>query len=407
MNERIKERPAPANGDSDSGGRVGALVLAAATIAGIVACVLLTAPFLGALAGALALAILFAPLHARIEARLKHPSLAAMMSVLTLALIGAVPAAFMVERLVEEAATSAAFIQTKVASGAVQRVIDAHPRIAPIGTWIEQQLDLPAMMANLAAWFSNVGASFVRGSVVQVLEVILTFYLLFYFLRDRTAARRMLHKLLPLTHVETDRLFARVVDTVRATIYETAAMAAVQGTLGGLMFWILGLPTPLLWGLIMSLLSVVPVLGAFVIWIPAAIFLVLDGSWVKAVVLAVWGTVVVGGIDNILLPMLVGNRLRLHTVPAFISMIGGLILFGASGFILGPLAVTVTCCSWKPGDRAGSSQLSQELGICFRLRISGRGSVAATAKSARRRAALFDLDQAKSFMPSRRKHPKT
>jgi len=342
MNERIKERPAPENSDSDSGGRVGALVLAAATIAGIVACVLLTAPFLGALAGALALAILFAPLHARIEARLKHPSLAAMMSVLTLALIGAVPAAFMVERLVEEAATSAAFIQTKVASGAVQRLIDAHPRIAPIGTWIEHQLDLPAMMANLATWFSNVGASFVRGSVAQVLEVILTFYLLFYFLRDRHAARRMLHNLLPLTHLETDRLFARVVDTVRATIYGTAAMAAVQGTLGGLMFWILGLPTPLLWGLIMSLLSIVPVLGAFIIWIPAAIFLVLDGSWVKAVVLAVWGTVVVGGIDNILLPMLVGNRLRLHTVPAFISMIGGLILFGAPGFILGPLVVTVT-----------------------------------------------------------------
>ena len=338
------------------GGRVRALALAAATIAGIVVCVLLTAPFLGALAWALALAILFAPLHARIETRLKHPNVGAMVSVVTLALIVAVPATFVAERLIEEAATSAAFIQTKVASGAVQRVLDAHPSIAPIGKWIEQQIDLPAMMASLAAWLSNVGASFVRGSVVQVLEVVLTFYLLFYFLRDRQAAQRLIHDLLPLTRVETDRLFGRVVDTVQATIYGTVAVAAVQGTLGGLMFWFLGLPTPLLWGLVMGLLSVVPVLGAFVVWIPAAILLALDGSWGKAVVLAVWGAVVVGGIDNVLRPMLVGNRLRLHTVPAFISMIGGLVLFGASGFILGPLAVTVTMLLveiWASRDQTG------------------------------------------------------
>jgi predicted PurR-regulated permease PerM len=86
----------------------------------------------------------------------------------------------------------------------------------------------------------------------------------------------------------------------------------------------------------------VPVLGAFVVWIPAAVFLALNGDWIKALVLAVWGGVVVGGIDNLLYPMLVGNRLRLHTVPAFISVVGGLALFGPSGVILGPLIVTLT-----------------------------------------------------------------
>jgi predicted PurR-regulated permease PerM len=89
-------------------------------------------------------------------------------------------------------------------------------------------------------------------------------------------------------------------------------------------------------------LSIVPVLGAFIVWIPAAILLLLDGSWIRAVILAAWGGIVVGSIDNVLRPMIVGRRLRLHTVPAFISIIGGLLLFGAPGFILGPLAGTMT-----------------------------------------------------------------
>jgi predicted PurR-regulated permease PerM len=131
--------------------------------------------------------------------------------------------------------------------------------------------------------------------------------------------------------------------TVYATVYGTLAVAAVQGTLGGLMFWWLGLPAPLLWGLVMGVLAVLPVLGAFIVWIPAALFLALDGSWGKALILALWGGVVVDGIDNVMIyPILVGNRLKLHTIPAFMAIVGGLIVFGPSGLILGPVALTVT-----------------------------------------------------------------
>jgi predicted PurR-regulated permease PerM len=139
-----------------------------------------------------------------------------------------------------------------------------------------------------------------------------------------------------------DRLCGRVGDTIYATIYGTLVVAAVQGLLGGLMFWWLGLPTPMLWGVIMGLLAVVPVLGAFVVWIPAAIFLLLDGSWGKAVMLALWGGVVVAGIDNVVYPVLVGSRLKMHTVLAFVSVVGGLMVFGPSGLILGPVALTIT-----------------------------------------------------------------
>jgi predicted PurR-regulated permease PerM len=139
-----------------------------------------------------------------------------------------------------------------------------------------------------------------------------------------------------------DRLGRRIAETILATVYGTLVVAAVQGSMGGLMFWVLGLPAPVLWGVVMGLLAIVPVLGAFIIWIPAAIILAIDGHWAKAIVLTAWGSIVVGGIDNLLYPMLVGNRLQMHTVIAFIAMIGGLAVFGASGIILGPVSVTVT-----------------------------------------------------------------
>ena len=100
------------------------------------------------------------------------------------------------------------------------------------------------------------------------------------------------------------------------------------------MFWWLGLPAPILWGAVMGLLAIVPVLGAFVVWLPAAKFLAASGRWGKAVILLLWGTVVVGLIDNLLYPILVGKRLRLHTVPVFFAIVGGLAVFGAAGMIL-------------------------------------------------------------------------
>jgi len=170
----------------------------------------------------------------------------------------------------------------------------------------------------------------------------LIFYFLFFLLRDRHAGLSILRSMVPLTEGEMNHLLIRLGDTIHAAIYGTMAVAAIQGLLGGLMFWALGLPGPLLWGVIMALFAIVPVLGAFVIWLPAALFLVMDGHAGKALILATWGTLVVGTIDNLLRPILVGNRLKLHTVLVFISVIGGLVVFGASGLILGPVVFTMT-----------------------------------------------------------------
>jgi predicted PurR-regulated permease PerM len=330
------------SGEWGSRSQIHVIALMAATALGLYLCYLMALPFVSALTWALALAVLFMPVHRWLESTLKHPNLAASVSVLVIGLIVVVPATFMGQRLVSEAVTGADTIRARVESGEWQRALDDYPRFAAIAQQIEGQIDLPGTISTIAAWLTNAIAAFVRGSVIQVIGVLLTFYLLFYFLRDRRAVLLSLRSVSPLSEADMDRVFSHVGDTVHATIYGTLAVAAVQGTLGGLMFWWLGLPAPVLWGLVMGVLAVVPVLGAFIVWIPAALVLALEGSWGKALMLAVWGVVVVGGIDNVMYPILVGNRLKLHTIPAFMAVVGGLIVFGPSGLILGPVTLTVT-----------------------------------------------------------------
>ena len=328
------------------------------TVLGIYLCIRLAAPFLPALAFALALSVLFAPLQIWLEAKLKRPTLTAILSTVTIGVIVVVPLTFVGEQLVVQAANSAELIEGKVKSGEWRRTLEAQPQLAPIANVIAQRIDLAGAMKALTSWLSATAGAVVKGSVMQVIGICLTFYLLFFFLRDRRFALESLCGLSPLSPAEMDHLFARVGDTIYATVYGTLAVAAVQGFLGGLMFWWLDLPAPLLWGVVMALLAVVPVLGAFVVWMPAAVYLALEGNWVNALILAAWGMFVVGTIDNLMRPVLVGNRLKLHTVLAFMSVVGGLMLFGAAGLILGPVALTITMellAIWREGADKSSA----------------------------------------------------
>ena len=322
---------------------VQSFVLLVLTGVGIALCYTVAAPFLPAMAWSLALAVLFTPAQQWLEVRLRSHNVAALVSTLLIALMVVVPASFVGQRLVVQAAKSAELVETKVNSGEWRRAIARQPRLAPIADEIEREIDLPGTAKSLTSWLSTTAGSIVKGSVFQVISFVLIFYLLFFFLRDRTLALQAIRSISPLSDTEMTRLYRRVSDTIHATVYGTLAVSTVQGVLGGLMFWWLGLPGALLWGVVMALLAVVPVLGAFVVWIPAALFLAMEGSWGKALVLTLWGILVVGTIDNLLRPVLVGNRLKLHTVLAFISVVGGLMWFGPSGLILGPVVLTITC----------------------------------------------------------------
>jgi len=197
---------------------------------------------------------------------------------------------------------------------------------------------MQTVTARLESW----GTRLVLGSVTGLLNLLLTFYFLFYMLRDRGWIIAAIGRKLPLSDGEYAALAQRLQKTVFASVYGTAAVSALQGLLGGVVFWWLDLPSPIFWGVIMGLLGIVPFLGAFIVWVPVSIALAMSGQWLSAVILAVWGTFIVGLIDNIVYPILVWRQLALHSMLSFIAIVGGIFVFGAHGFVLGPLVVAGT-----------------------------------------------------------------
>ena len=323
-------------------GRGKMIALAGATVICLYVCYRLALPFLPALVWATALAIVTQPLvrwlgERGLAARLRP---AAAVAIVTLLLL--VPIAVVSYLVAQEVSQTVAQWQGDEGARAWQQLLSEHPRAAALWEWLGKNFDLAAEAQRLSVQIGQTATAFVSGSAYVVLQVLLMLFVLYYLYRDQAEALDGAKRFLPLSSDETDRLFGRIGDTVHATIYGTVVVATVQGALGGLMFWMLGLPAAALWGVAMGLLAVVPYLGAFVVWAPAAVFLATQGNWGKALVLTAWGTIVVGLIDNLVYPILVGNRLRQHTVLAFLAIVGGIALFGATGIILGPVIVSIT-----------------------------------------------------------------
>jgi predicted PurR-regulated permease PerM len=326
----------------------------------LVACGSMALPFLAPICWAVVLAVLLVPVQRRLERLFRHRGVAALATVALVGGMVVMPASFVVQRLVVESARGAQILQTRVASGDWRQAMDRQPRLSWAFHWLETRLDLPKAAQEGATRLAEMAGSFLKGSVVELAVLSLTFYLLFYLVRDREAVLAFLRSLSPVSPPEMTLLLRRVADTIWAIAYGTLAVSAVQGFLGGLMFWWLGLPVPLLWGVVMAVLAVVPLLGAFVIWVPTAVFLALEGDWKRALILTVWGMLVVGCSDNLLRPILVGERLRLHSLLVFISVVGGVYRFGSAGLVLGPVLLTVTAVLleiWKArGERASGAR---------------------------------------------------
>lgn len=321
--------------------RVLTIALMAATAIVFYLCWLIAEPFLPALAWALALAVVGRPMNRWIRRRISNRGIAAGVAVAAIAIVVVAPAFFIGQQVVLEGTEAASALKREIETGEFRRQLMQSPQLAQLVRFIEGNFDLGRSVEQAVGGLTGPASSLVSGSIWAIVELLIVFFSLFYFFRDSETVLDEMRGLVPLARKDSERLFRRLTDTVQATVFGTLVVAAIQGTLGGLMFWWLGLPLPLLWGVVMGLLAIIPVLGAFVIWIPAAIVLVIQGSILKAVILAVWGMVVIGLIDNLLYPILVGNKLRLHTLPVFFSIVGGLIVFGASGLIIGPLVLSI------------------------------------------------------------------
>jgi predicted PurR-regulated permease PerM len=349
--------------------RASALVLIVATGVLVYLCYRLIEPFLPALAWALALAVVAQPFHRRLTRIVPFPNLAAGLSTVIVAVIVLGPALFVTHQLVQQGTRYARTIEGQLESGQWRERLSRNPVAARVLSWIDspgaqdpgagqrgQKSDDNSTTGNQessdASPVDGIGpaltrnvtggvTSFVGGTIWIGMQLFITLMALFFFLRDRQPALAKLRSLLPLAHSEADEVFARVDNTIRATVFGSLVVALIQGCMGGLMFWWLGLPAPLVWGAIMALLAVVPVLGSSVVWLPAAIILAIQGEWMKAAVLVTWGAVAIGLIDNFLYPFIVGKRIHFHTLLVFLAIVGGLALFGASGIVLGPLVLAI------------------------------------------------------------------
>lgn len=310
--------------------------------AGIALCFLVAGPFIPGITWALAFAVVANPVHQWVSRHIAKPDLAAAVSVVLLALLLVIPTVFVVWQVGGELSANAdRFEQFQNGEEWKQKLQEA-PRVAAIVDWLSQQVDLKAETQGFKKELQDRAARTVRSLVWGLVQLFIALFALFYFLRDKTQVLRKLRSLLPFSEREGDDFLSRIAAITHATVYGTLVVSFVQGALGGLMFFFLAVPGALLWGVVMGLFSIVPMLGAFVVWMPAALWLAAQGSWGKAIILTVWGTVVVGLIDNLLYPMLVGKEMRLHTLPVFIAVVGGLILFGAAGLVLGPVILGAT-----------------------------------------------------------------
>jgi predicted PurR-regulated permease PerM len=282
------------------------------------------------------------PIHKAICRRIPHAPVSAALSVVVVALVIVAPAAFVIHQLIRQAGETARFAREYLESGAWRDALASRPRLAPVLGWITENVAAEDLVTRAGEYLESWGPAVVAGSVGVAVQMLITLLVLFYLFRDKRDFAEDVRGFLPLSEREADTMQRRIVDTIHATIFGSLAVAAVQGLMGGLMFWLLGLPAPIVWGAVMALLATIPVMGTFVIWAPAAAYLAASGAWGKAALLVAWGAIAIGLIDNFLYPILVGRRLRFHPLPVFFSIVGGLALFGAAGLVLGPIILSVT-----------------------------------------------------------------
>jgi predicted PurR-regulated permease PerM len=318
------------------------VALAGATLVGLYFCYRVVEPFLPALAWAVALAVISHPAHAWIRKYIRNDSWAAAVSTTLVVLVILVPSLLAGAQLIREAGQAGQLLKEQAENGKLRELALRLPYGDEFVPWVEANYNLDAIARELATFIARDGNRLLQGSVWAALQALVTVFVLFYCFRDRDRLLRGVRALIPFPAAETEETFRRVDDSIHATVYATIVCSLLQGVTGGLLFWALGLPAPVLWGVVMFILGVIPMVGAFLVWVPAAALLVSQDRYWAAAILVAWGLLMAGPILNYLYAHLAGGRMRMHPVPALIAFIGGLAVFGVTGMILGPVIVVLT-----------------------------------------------------------------
>lgn len=325
------------------------LLLAGITLIALYLTWRIVSPFVDVIVWAVVLVIVFYPLHEAFLRRTKGPGISA-----ALTLVSVIALVFVPVLLVGSAAVRQLTSTAVIAQSSLQELL-ANPYDNP---WVLKINALTGRYVNLKEVFSHENLQSLATHVSQVLlqgtvgvvggavgfvaKLFFVLFTMFYLFRDAPLAVSRLQALLPMSQTRSGEMLRHIREVINASVYGVVAIAMLQGALGGLMFWVLGVHSALLLGVLMGLFSMVPVVGGALVWVPTVIVLLIAGHMKSAIVLAVWCVLVVGSVDNFLRPKLVGGRTQMHDLMIFFSVLGGVQVFGMMGLLLGPVVFAIT-----------------------------------------------------------------
>jgi predicted PurR-regulated permease PerM len=300
-------------------------------------------PFLSVLLWATVLVIIFYPLYERLVEKTRRPSISAILSILLIMIAVIMPVVLISLAVANELSQLVNNLQAagqKLMSNPVQSE-RIHKLLSMLQPYVNiENLKDPISKISQTALKGTINV--VGGVLGAVVKVFFILFAMYYLFRDGEKIALKLPDQIPLEHDRAVRILNHTREIISASVYGVLVIAIIQGTLGGLMFWFLGIPSALVWGVLMTLLSTIPMAGAFIVWVPAAIILALSGHWTQAIIMTLWGSLVIGTIDNFMRPKLVGQKARMHELVIFFSVLGGLSVFGVLGILLGPVIVAIT-----------------------------------------------------------------
>jgi predicted PurR-regulated permease PerM len=311
-------------------------------------------PFLSSIIWAILLAMIFYPLFQKLQRLLKKKEfLSALIMTLLVLIVIVLPFSLLMASLASEVVDGYHRMEEMIKTGQLQAYLERMKEI-PILTWILARLGqyidlsqmdpLPLLLKNLqkiSTFIFNQTATLLRGFSTFIAGFFFTLLSLYYLFKDGSRFFNGLKEIIPLSSKEKDLLIQRFKDMIYATIYGGILIAIIQGLLGGLSFWVLGLPSPIMWGTAMALLSFIPIGGTALIWAPAGILLLIGGAVLKGLLLLGLGVFVISMVDNFLRPFFISARTNIHPLLLFFAVLGGIQTFGLIGVVAGPLVATL------------------------------------------------------------------
>jgi predicted PurR-regulated permease PerM len=318
-------------------------------------------PVFGAVLWAVTFAILFAPLNRALRRRLRlGPAMAAVLTTTVVLVLVILPTVLLAGFMVQEASA----LLERLRSGEIDLALYYRRVLAVLPEWATRLLhgagldDLASVQARLkesAARGTQPIASRLwlisQGTLDFSVNFVVMLYLLFFLLRDGEALMRRIERAMPLDPPVQARLYRNFTVVVRSTVKGNVVVALVQGALGGVALVALGIPGALLWAVVMAVLSLLPAVGAALVWGPVALYLLATGDVAKGLGLAAFGIFVIGLVDNVLRPILVGKETRMPDYVVLVSTLGGMSLFGPNGFVIGPVIAALFIAAWDLASR--------------------------------------------------------